>query len=493
MNHEHELQGVFDEQKVLAELSEDSQSSAIITVLPSENKNASRQEWQERAGALESFLKSFKKTEIPIAAELFDEITRRWEERNEQNSTQGTSNHLLSFNAHSRCAQIIGREAYVVKEEHKLRELIIAAQKDTELMKSIVDVDENDIPKPRLTLLKMSSICDKLQKDHQHLTISFDLSGNRLRLRGPRSVLQEVKLEIYKFTSKVIEQTLELPTNMINVLKKPPVSDFKQGLLKDKKIQALFVYDHTRSSNEVQVVGVGPKSVSDAERLLLNAIQEQSLHLTDENMIVLESRRWKEFQSKLTSTFKIGIFAESSSSTLWVSGIAEDVKDCFRRVKSSLDVNNILHESLAMDEGTIRFILEKWSSKLDGIKKDLAACCLDMRVATDYEGIEVSGTAEGLERCLPKLKELLNAVQRDSVPIDKPGMKKFLLQGKGPESLRVVEDNNHCIILTRKRNDNEIPFTEADEEMHDLGQSTSMFMCSYLTKEGKRFLSLKGI
>ena len=129
-----------------------------------------------------------------------------------------------------------------------------------------------------------------------------------------------------------------------------------------------------------------------------------------------------------------------------MSGIAEDVKECFGRIKQFLEENTILYESLPMDQGTTRFILEKWGSKLDRLKKDLADCCLDMRPASTCE---VSGTAEGLKKCLPKLKELLLAVQKDSVPIEKPGIKKFILQGKGPESLRAIEDRNHCVILTK--------------------------------------------
>ena len=486
LNHEHELQGLLDKHKIGAELTDDSQSP-VLTIFPSEKNNDSPQVWQERTEGLQYFLKSFKKIQVPIAAELFDEITRRWREENGLTSTEETPNSLVFFDAHSRSAKIIGREANVGEEEFKLRELINSAEKDTELMKSIVEVEERDIPKSRLTLLKMSSICDRLEKEHQHLNISFDLKTNILRLKGPRSVLQEVKLEVYKFTSKVIEQPLELPTNVMNVLKKPSVLQFTQSLLEESNVQALFGLDEIKSSNEVQVVGVGSKSVADAESLLQNVIQERSLRFTYENTKVLESRKWGDFQSNLTSTFKIEIFADFSSGTLWVCGIVEDVNECFGRIKRFLDVNTVLHKSLPLDEGTTRFLLEKWGSKVDGIKRDLEACCLDMRAASDGEGIEVSGNAEGLQKCLPKLKELANDVQQESIPIEKPGMKKFILQGKGPESLRAIEDRNQCVILKRERNTHEKPFVEVD-----LGQATTEFKCSYLTKEGKNISVLKG-
>ena len=491
MNHDRDLQAEYEKHKLLAELSEDSQGSVLI-IIPTEKKNDSPQLWQQRAEGLQCFLNSYKKVQIDIPAELFDEIARRWREEYELRSPSATADYLVSFNGHIRCAQIIGKASNVEEEQLRLNELIKAAEKDTELMKSIVEVEESDISRGRLTLLKMSGICEHFQKQHQHLTILIDLSSNRLRLKGPRSVLQDVRLEVYQYTLKIVEQIVELPPNVINVLKKPPVSKFTQGLLKEREILALFVYDQAKSPNEVQVVGVGSKNLTDAETVLQNAIQELSLPLTPENTLVLESREWKNFQSKLISTHKIGIFADLSSSTLRVSGITEDVKECFRRITQFLEDTTILSESLPMDQGTTRFILEKWDSKLDRLKKDLADCCLDVRPALNSEGIDVSGTAEGLSKCLPKLKELLLTVQKDSVPIEKSGIKKFILQGKGPESLRAIEERNHCVILTKEKNEQEEPFIEVDSGIHDLGKSSSKFMCSYLTTEGKKISVLKG-
>ena len=488
MNHERGLQAEYEKQKLQAEVSEESQGSVLI-IFPTEKKNDSLQLWQKRVEGLECFLNSFKKVQIKIPAELFDEITRRWREERELTSIPGTTDYLVSFIARLRCVEIIGKTSNVEEEQLKFNELVKAAERDTELMKSIVEVEERDITRGRLTLLKMSGICEKLQKKHQHLTIWVDLNSNRLRLKGPTSVLQEARLEVYQFISKIIEQTLELPPNVINVLKKPPVSKFTQDLLKEREILALF---EAKSSKEIQVVGVGSKYVADAERVLQNATQELSLPLTPENALVLESSIWKDYQLKLTSTLKIGIISDLPSSTLWVSGIAEDVKECFGRIEQFLEENTILYESLPMDQGTTRFIFEKWGSKLERLKNDLADCCLDMRPTATCDGIKVSGTAKGLKKCLPKLKELLRAVQKDSVPIEKPGMKKFILQGKGPESLRAIEDRNHCVILLKERNEQQGTFIKVDPGINDLENSSSKFMCSYLTIEGKNISVLKG-
>jgi len=485
-NHEHELQTILKDNRM--ELSVNSDTS-ILTVSSSQKKNISYHSWQERVGRLDSFLQQFQKVSISIASEIYDEIVGRWEK---QRSIQEHCNAMVSFDDKRLQALIIGDSTDVDKERNCLQQLVNEVREDTELMKSIVEVPYDGIPKSRLTLLKTSGICERLQSQHQHLSISFEENGQQLCLKGPRALLQEVGPELLAFTSKVIEQTIPFSRNIINVLKRSLVSEFIQSLLKQRNVQALFVYDQINSSNEVQVVGVDSKSVEEATVLLQNAVQERSLHLTNENAVVLESRSWKDFHSNMTSKFKVGIFTEPQSNTVCVSGIAEEVKQSFDQVKHFLDANTILHNSLPVDQGITRFIVQKWGSKLETIKKDLATCFLEIKTASNYDGFKVSGTAEGLEKCLPKLQELAKAVQKTSVPVDKPATKKFILHGKGPECLKYIESSNQCLILVKEGKEHETPLTETDaEDVCEYGMPSSAFTYGFGTKEGDGSWALK--
>lgn len=489
-NYESDLQTLLAENRT--ELSFDNDTS-IATVSSSEKKKDSYHSWQEKTARLESFFQKFSKRSSPIIdSEIYDEVAERWEK---QNSIQGHSNVQVSFDHNRRVALIVGESIYLEKEMTNLQELIDEIKEDTELMKSIVEVPYDGIPKSRLTLLQMSGICERLQSQHQHLSISFEKNGQRLCLKGPRNLLQEVGPELLAFTSKVIEQPVPFSSNIINVLRRSRVSDHIQSLLKQQKIQALFVYDESKTCNEVQVVGIDSKSVEEATKVLQNAVQERSLHLTNENAVVLESSRWKDFHSEMTSNFKVGIFTVSQSNTVCVSGIVEDVKECFEQVKHFLDVNTILHNSLPMDQGTTRFLVQKLGPKLDEIKKDLAACFLEMKTATNYDGIEVSGTAEGLEKCLPRLQELVKSVQKTTFPVENPGMKKFVLDGKGREVLKSIESNSECVILVKERQDNGALSKEADPgEFSKFGMppKTEMFMRGDNAREGDKSPAIKG-
>lgn len=251
--------------------------TSILTVSSSEKKNDSYNSWQERIGSLRRFLENFDKISISIASEIYDEVVQRWKK---QSSIQGPCNVLLSFDDNKRQALIIGGNKYLEKEKQRLHELTHEITEDAELMKSIVEVCEADIPKSRLILLQMSGICERLQGENQHLRISFEENCKKLCLKGPRILLQEVRPVLLAFTSKAMEQTLTLTTKIVNVLKRPPVSEFMQGLLKQHNIQAIFVYDQTEKSNEVQVVGVGSESIKDAISILKNTTREEKFRLT---------------------------------------------------------------------------------------------------------------------------------------------------------------------------------------------------------------------
>ena len=486
LNHERELQTLTDECQV--ELCIDPATS-IVTLSSSDKKEVSQQLWKERAKRLETFLQSFKKIEIPISHELFDEISDRWQK---QRSTAEASGNQVYFLAHDRLAQIIGKDDTVSEEGQKLQDLILASEEDTELMKSIVNVVEDGIPRSKLKLLQLSDVCKRLQRTYQQLKISFDLDNEILYLDGPRKLLKEVQAEVFKFISKMIERSVELPTNLINILKKPHVSNIVQEQLNERGIQAVFVYDQCRSLNEIQVLGVDAKSTQEAEKMLLGAVQERNINLSQENTQVLDSCRWKDYCAALSMTFKAGIVADMPSNTVWVSGLTEDVKECFDEIIHFLEVNTILRETVLLDPGFTRFVFERCGSKLDSIKRDLSTSSVDIRMATDFKGIEISGTAEGLMESFPRIVSLTETIQQDSVPINKPGMKKFFTDGKGPKLLKTIEDTNNCTIIVSERNENEASASVAEAGIEGRKDSSGELICSYLTKQGKTISVLKG-
>ena len=202
-HHKSELQTLLTKYSIEAEFSD----GLILNISPLDSK--CDPSWEEGAESLKSFLFNFIKTEMSVPSEIFDEVSKRWQL---QCSSQGTTNFLLLFDNHRRQAVILGKKTVVEQEEEKLKEMITKVKEDSELMKSVVEVVETNYTKSRLTLLEMSGLCNELADKYRHLSINVDSVGEKLCFKGPRKNIQEVKLEVVTFISKVIERTTEQPT-----------------------------------------------------------------------------------------------------------------------------------------------------------------------------------------------------------------------------------------------------------------------------------------
>ena len=477
-NYGSELENVIQEFKIEIEDSKDSHSQAIICVSSVDNRKNSSSSLEERVAQLTHFLDDFKKAKLEIASEIFDEITKRWKA---QGSVVASSDFQISLDCHQRRAEITGKRLCVDAEMKKMEDLVKAVKEDTELMKTVVEVVEDSFPAPKLQLLEASGICETLRDDQRHVAISVDSIQKQLKMKGPRCLLQEVKIEVFKFISKMVDKTVELPGKVVTVLKRPQVLKFMQDLFTQSNIRAVLLFDQSQSSNEIIVVDVDSTATRAAEMLLRDTVQEMSLHLTPENVALLRGSLWRDFQSSIAWNFKVQVTEDLSHSTIWVSGITKSVNECFAKITDFFERNTILWKVISAERGTIRFVSEVWKSKLEEIKRELSMLSIDIKVSS--KGIEVSGSTEGLKRCLPKVRELIGAIQKRCVEIDNPGMKKFFKNEMGQSLLKAIGEKNSCIILPKEHH-------EVENEAHQLKEeedfrSSQDLICSFVTKEGK--------
>ncbi|KAK2554340.1 Protein mono-ADP-ribosyltransferase PARP14 [Acropora cervicornis] len=486
-NYVSELEEVSHELKIEIEDSKDSHSQAIICVSAVDNRKNSIPSLEERVAQLTHFLHDFTKAGLKIASEIFDEITKRWEA---QGPLVASRDFQISLDSHQRRAEIIGKTLCVDAEMKKMDDLVKAVQEDTKLMKTVVEVVEDSFPAPKLHLLEASGICETLGDDQRHVAISVDSVQKRLKMKGPRCLLQEVKIEVFNFISKMVDKTIELSGKVVTVLKRPQVLEFMHDLFTQNDIRAVLLFDQSQRSNEITVVGVDSTTARDAEMLLQDTVQEMSLHLTPENAALLQGSLWRDFQSSIASNFKVQVTEDLSHSTIWVCGITNSVNECFGKITDFFERNTILCKVIPAERGVIIFVSEVWKTKLEEIKGELSKFSIGINVNPNREGVEVSGTTERLKRCLPKVRELLDAIQKRFVEIDKPGMKKFFKNEKGRSMLKATGEKNRCIILPKE--DHKVE-NEADElEEEEDFRSSQELICSYVTKGGKKISVFKG-
>ena len=485
-NYHSELKEALKDLKIEIEHSKDPHSQAIIWVSSEDNRKKSSPLLDETE-QLKHFLYDFTKSHLDIASGIFDEITKRWKA---QGSVPASSDFQILFDSHQWRAEITGKRSYVEVEMRKMEDLVKAVKDNTELMKTVVEVVEDSFPASKLQLLEASGICETLRHDQQHVAITVDNFQKQLKMKGPRCLLQEVRIDVLRCISKMEEKTIELPGKVVTVLKRPQVLKFMQDLFTHNNIVATILYDQSQSSNEITVVGVDSTTARDAEMLLQSTVQEKSLHLTRENVMLLQGSLWRDFQSSLAPNFKVQVTEDVSHSTIWVCGITEDVGECFNKVTAFLERNALLSKVIPAERGAIRFVTEVWKSKLEEIKRMPAQFSIDIKVTPNRKGIEVSATTEGLKICVSKVNELIDAIHKDFVQIDKPGMKKFFTNEKGQSMLKATGENNSCIILPKEHREVENDANQL-EEKKDL-RSSKELICSYVTQEEKKISVFKG-
>ena len=486
-NYHSELKEASKDLKIEIEHSKDPHSQAIIWVSSEDNRKKSSLSLKETVKQLNHFLHDFTKSHLEIASEIFDEITKRWKA---QGSVPASSDFQILFDSHQWRAEITGKRSYVEVQMRKMEDLVKAVKDNTELMKTVVEVVEDSFPASKLQLLEASGICETLRHDQQHVAITVDNIQKQLKMKGPRCLLQEVRIEVLRCISKMEEKTIELPGKVVTVLKRPQVLKFMQDLFAHNNIVAVILYDQNQSSNEITVVGVDSTTARDAEMLLQGTVQEKSLHLARENVMLLQGSLWRDFQSSLAPNFMVQVTEDLSHSTIWVCGITEDVGECFNKVTAFLERNTMLSKVIPAERGTIRFVTEVWKSKLEEIKRMPSQFSIDIKVTPNREGIEVSGTTEGLKICISKVNELIGAIHKDFVQIDKPEMKKFFKNEKGQSMLKATGENNSCIILPKEHREVENDANQLEEEK-DL-RSSQELICSYVIQEEKKISVFKG-
>ena len=486
-NYHSELKEALKDLKIEIEHSKDPHSQAIIWVSSEDNRKKSSPLLVETFKQLKHFLHDFTKSHLKIASEIFDEITKRWKA---QGSVPASSDFQILFDSHQWRAEITGKRSHVEVEMRKMEDLVKAVKDNAELMKTVVEVVEDRFPASKLQLLEASGICETLRHDQQHEAITVDNFQKQLKMKGPHCLLQGVRIEVLRCISKMEEKTIELPGKVVTVLKRPQVLKFIQDLFTHNNILAVILYDQSQSSNEITVVGVDSTTARDAEMLLRDTVQDKPLPLTPENAALLQGSLWRDFQYSLAPNFKVQVTEDVSHSTIWVCGITEDVGECFNKVTAFLERNAMSSKVIPAKRGTIRFVTEVWKSKLEEIKRMTSQFSVDIKVTPNREGIEVSGTTEGLKICISKVNELIDAIHKDFVQIDKPGMKKFFKNEKGQSMLKATGEKNRCIILPKEYQEVENEANELEEE-EDF-RSSQELICSYVTKEGKKISVFKG-
>ena len=167
-----------------------------------------------------------------------------------------------------------------------------------------------------------------------------------------------------------------------------------------------------------------------------------------------------------------------------MTGRKEDVTSAMRSVKGFLKENTIVSEVLKLARGSRRFLSKYHENELRIIQEELNEYSTVIKRIADDEDVVVTGTNEGVDKAMEEIYNLASKVESQKVPIDKPGMRRVLNQNNGRKMLKLLENENKCVIefFDGENDASSKDFIEKEKDDERIEKESE---CTFLTPQGK--------
>ena len=387
---------------------------------------------------------------------------------------------------------VTGEQQDVEEVVQQLEDMKTDIEQEIKFEASKVTDEMKDIPKSKLLLLDSCGLKEKLQQQHKDLEMKISPELGSIQFRCPRDVLHKANLAVWQSVAKITEVTVELPRSAVHLLNTEPGQIYIMKKFEEHSVEAIVVYENDGKANEVVVLGSNPQHSKKAVGLLKGATGERSLPLTEEQVQMEKSQKWRQFKDViLTDKRLLKISFEENSSTICLVGAKEDVHAAFGEISGFFKENTIVSKILSLPLGSTSFLFKHMRNKIDAIQQTFKSHSVLIKESKEGDGgVMVSGTAEGVGQAMKKLQDVSTSILKKILKIDKPGMRKFFTEGKGAKLLSLVENEHSCIIDRNCATPPASATTTASKEEHK--ETVKECECSYTTPENKKISVFNG-
>ena len=386
---------------------------------------------------------------------------------------------------------VTGEQQDVEEVVQQLEDMKTDIEQEIKFEASKVTDEMKDIPKSKLLLLDSCGLKEKLQKQHKDLEMKIAPELGSIQFRCPRDVLDKANVAVWQSVAKITEVTVELPRSAVHLLNTEPGQIYIMKKFKEHSVEAIVVYENDGKANEAVVLGSNQQHAKKAVGLLKGATGERSLPLTEEQVQMEKSQKWRQFKDVILDKRLLKISFEENSSTVCLVGAKEDVQAAFKEISGFFKENTIVSKILSLPLGSTSFLFKHMRNKIDAIQQTFKSHSVRIKESKEGDGgVMVSGTAEGVGQAMKKLQDVSTSILKKTLKIDKPGMRKFFTEGKGAKLLSLVENEHSCII---DRNCATPPASETSTtSKEELKETVKECECSYTTPENKKISVFNG-
>lgn len=477
--HEAHLTHIQRKHGVEVKWEEGSKSITLATV---DGTSMDADRFEKASEAITSFIAEFQTYTIQVTPEAWETLTKQFKEivssmKDDVKIQYLNQQYKIVLTGILQHGEALFERLQQMKTEIDSK-LAVEASKVSTVVK--------DIPKERLKFLDDLDFDKELEVRYENTKVDIVLDKGQVCIWGPPEVVHKASADIWETVANMKEVSCELPQNAVEVLKRGPCQLFIQQQFTANNLQALATLrgDEEDGPGTLGIIGMNSEVAQKASRLVKTIIVEESIVLDDGQLQLEKSEKWRTFRDELTVNSILGIKFEQNSNKLCMAGRKEDVTSAMRSVKGFLKENTIVSEVLKLARGSRRFLSKYHENELRIIQEELNEYSTVIKGIADDEDVVVTGTNEGVDKAMEEIYNLASKVESQKVPIDKPGMRRVLNQNNGRKMLKLLENENKCVIefFDGENDASSKDFIEKEKDDERIEKESE---CTFLTPQGK--------
>ena len=452
-----------------------------------EENQMDESEWEKACNDVLSFLSKFGTKSLRVA----DEALVSFEERANEILQQFTSKELIAMAlTPEHQMSIVGIKDKVDKLAQQLEDLVIDIVEEERFKASIITDEMKDIPVPKLLLLHRSGVKQRLEDELKGLTAEISPEKNAVLFKGPKEMIAKATLVLWQLLAKSKEESVELPTLIVSLLKTEDAQEHIYNNFEENDVVAVLSFEINKA-NEVTVVGVNGTQARKAAKLVKDLTKERSTHLEEDQAQLMKSTKWSNLRDKLQRSCLCKVEFDSATSTLWIGGCCDDVEDSANEIEKFLEENTIVTKIIPLSTGQRKFLFKYWESKVKAVQRNHHFHSVSIKEMEDEEGgVIISGTVDGVQEGVSEFSDMVRGILCRNIPIDKPGMRKYFIEGLGVSMLKIVENEHKCVVEIKSASKPKSYMSSIPEEA--ILESSEKCLCTYATPEAKKISLYKG-
>ena len=420
---------------------------------------------------IENYLSQFTVKEIHVSRNLLinakDEVDEKL-----ANTMENFKNKVHATTDNDKlCILVTGKKKKLGKFQKAIQKELNELEKKKEVITMNISLDQQKL------MLILSLGFEEQFESYSNIEVKIDPQNGILNLKGSQEMVHSAKLQALETYSKIKEEYVELSERQEDYLASGGLQKVNDSLRKSK-VQALVCLDKSKPK-KAKVELFDLEKFDNVKGYLSQQVSEKCFTVEEESVHLLKNDKWRKFRETLAKDSGIKVFTVGNVEvSIWLTGETKQVEEAYENLKSFMKINTVISESVVVNHGVSRHLTKYCENKIRNVEKRLEEHLVKIYFKEDRTFL-ISGTKEGVNQAKNMLQDIIDDLAHQKIPVEKPGMRKYLTTTAGRTSLTGIETRYNCTIhLTNDSEQRSMLISSVASP-----RPSSRLLCSYETPE----------